>query len=1716
MKKAQLILFFFILLLSSKILYSQNNAIQFGSPTKFAQIPDDTVFNLTNQITIEAWIKFTLPNPTCTLSTILSKRFNNTGFSFSIDNGGAMIFEIMSSLMPLNMDSYPETLTTNTWHHVAVTHDGTTAKMYHNGVLVKTRTYSLPITPSTVPLLIGKSHTSTAPFFPGQIDEVRIWNTVISETQINAYYNQTITNTNPNYSNLVAYYKMNQLNTDSNNDGNVDLIANIGPSGELFNTSFVPSCNPLLIEYTTSNINQVNSFQTKNQVKVHTVNQKVLKITVDSYYDTDITRFNLWTNGTTNINDISNAKVWYTGSSSDFDTITQFGTTIQQPPVSNGNMVFSDSIHVSCGRSYFWLTYDIDSTATVNNVVNAVLNEIDLNQTTHSVPLINLIGYGKIKNMCTHKLRIRSTYSGWHRSAVNLYVNGIETLHDIGITFNSGIGPIDFDFEAATDDSISVVLVNQGYGTSNSRFEIIDGNGTVLIGPITPSVIPITSSGYCGWVVNTLNATEIKAYSAILNGSFFNYSPSSFGFAFKKTTDSIWNYIPVLSNPLTHQVNNLEPLTDYEFKTYLIIGVDTVWGDLLQFQTLCTPFTIPFFESFNSTTIPDFWTYNVNNGFGFGTSYGSNVTPVDGSGMFYVNTDLMSNGDVRYISTPEISNLVTGTEIRFWVYRQNGNVNQLGSLKVYANNQNNTTNALLLRTIYRVKELPPVVPTQGWYEYVAVVPADTFTHIIFACTADHVGRSLFDEFSFTPPILCDHPPINSVIIDSITTTSAKIKWMRAGNETSWEVSYKTDPQSGWSILLSNDTSIVLNNLNPGHRYEVKVRSVCSDQSFSLYTFIRSFGTLCAIQSIPYVQDFESTPLGEMPLCFDNYSDGNTQARVSNCSGSNHCMGFYPVSSDDSYYLILPEFNTPINTLRVNVKVLSCHYGVIGVGYFSDFSNLSSFVFLQYVNTLYGVDPWMTVDYNNLTSITGNERLAIIVRGISASLSSLNIDSVMVMQQPSCLPPLGLSVSTIQANSATFNWTPSPVGLPMRYDLEYRDTSNGNWTLIPDVTPPYTCNFLMPLTTYQFRVKAVCDTLVPTDFSVPIEFTTKCPLINLSDFNQTFDQLLPNSCWEIKSGQLPASASVSLINISETWMLSSVFQQNTGVIHLNNYAHEWYITPPIQLGDGSNLYQLEFDMAATNPYSTNPGDLHLSPSIRFVVLISRDFGDTWSSAGIIKEWNNSTGTPFSQLNNFLQTQTIPLYDSVSMAPYSGAIKIAFYVSKYDYGSEFYYNDIHIDNISINPISNCIKPTNITITDLSPNSIELNWTSTSANSSWIVAYGPENFSMSNGTIVTSNQNSCIINSLVDGMTYDFYIKSICGSGDSSAWSLKKTHATLCNPLVLPYSQSFNSLVNPDCWSQSITGDLYENSWRLVSSTNAGGTTNELQFIPDTGSGISRLISPPFDFSGQNDPFISFKIKLVDNQFIENCVFKIQTSSDLVNWVDQPFSIIPGSGSFGPLTSTVHLNGLSGMNYISWVFEGTHNSIETVYMDDIFVTSNSIVCPSPSGLAASNITSQSAMLSWIPQGDENSWIVSFKSDTGSSWITHTVNNVPEMLLTSLLPSTNYLVKVKSICNGIESTYSDILFFTTNVSSIHDFELNQWIEIFPNPTSNQIVISVMQNDIFLKRYMIFDIYGKILQNSCIDSNIKSIDMSTFSKGVYHLRIETNHGIIYKKIVKI
>lgn len=100
----------------------------------------------------------------------------------------------------------------------------------------------------------------------------------------------------------------------------------------------------------------------------------------------------------------------------------------------------------------------------------------------------------------------------------------------------------------------------------------------------------------------------------------------------------------------------------------------------------------------------------------------------------------------------------------------------------------------------------------------------------------------------------------------------------------------------------------------------------------------------------------------------------------------------------------------------------------------------------------------------------------------------------------------------------------------------------------------------------------------------------------------------------------------------------------------------------------------------------------------------------------------------------------------------------------------------------------------------------------------------------------------------------------------------------------------------------------------------------------------------------------------------------------------------------------------------------------------------CYPPFNLAATNITSNSADITWNTHSSGISWKVQYKKAIETTWSAEQIHYLGESSLQDLDPATTYDVRVKSVCNTDESGWITVT-FTTFCEAVTTFP---WIENF------------------------------------------------------------------------
>jgi glucose/arabinose dehydrogenase len=169
-------------------------ALSFDGVNDLVTIADANLLDFTTGMTLEAWV-FPTANGSGTWRNVLIKE-RPGGEVYNLysnaDTNAATFYIVRSSQpdAPLDVRGLSQ-LPVNTWTHLAVTFDNAALRLYVNGLLASTRAAAGPLLTSAGALRIG-GNSIWGEYFAGRIDEVRLYNRVLSGAEIQTDMNTGI------------------------------------------------------------------------------------------------------------------------------------------------------------------------------------------------------------------------------------------------------------------------------------------------------------------------------------------------------------------------------------------------------------------------------------------------------------------------------------------------------------------------------------------------------------------------------------------------------------------------------------------------------------------------------------------------------------------------------------------------------------------------------------------------------------------------------------------------------------------------------------------------------------------------------------------------------------------------------------------------------------------------------------------------------------------------------------------------------------------------------------------------------------------------------------------------------------------------------------------------------------------------------------------------------------------------------------------------------------------------------------------------------------------------------------------------------------------------------------------------------------------------------------------------------------------------------------
>ncbi len=690
-----------------------------------------------------------------------------------------------------------------------------------------------------------------------------------------------------------------------------------------------------------------------------------------------------------------------------------------------------------------------------------------------------------------------------------------------------------------------------------------------------------------------------------------------------------------------------------------------------------------------------------------------------------------------------------------------------------------------------------------------------------------------------------------------------------------------------------------------------------------------------------------------------------------------------------------------------------------------------------------------------------------------------VDDIRIEPGPACAPIRGaVSVRNITPTSAQVSFTP---GFGTNFIIKYgpRGFNPGTGgTSLPVTGGTVTLSALSPLTAYEVYVIRDCGS-VGTSASVgPVSFFTPCaaPTITVLPYTENFDTT--------PAGRLPCGWTTENVNGDTIeWRnrranASAQSAPNALVIRWNptEKMNDWAFTPGLQLTAGQN-YALSF-------------------SYRVGAATSAEAFEV--SAG--------TGTSSTLM-------TIPLFSGSRLINTTyRSTTVTFAVSTsgvYHFGfhgmSDANRLRIFIDDIRVDRGAACPAPTDLIAQNVTATGATLGFTAAPGGLGYTFIYGAPGFNPATGGTQATGSGPTAISGLNPLSTYEFYVRTSCGTSGQSALVGPQSFTTLCPPPTLstPLTENFDAVPTntlPCGWTV-INANADTAQWRILNLANLTQSPPNGFRIESATPKDDWFVTPAVQLFAGVAYDLSFETRAGGApEALEVRVGTVATAAGLLAG-EQIFNdtalVIntfpnPVAAQFTPT--------VDGTYYIGW-HAYTGRDADRLYVDNISLTS--AVCDLATAVSASGVTNNSATVTFTPGPSATYSIIygSFGFDpvTGGTTVPATGSST---VLTGLIAGSTYQAYVISSCAGGAPSLAGPISFST-VVGLSSAALAQAVQVYPNPATDEARIVLQRTGATRAQLTVSDALGRVVHTAALaDDATYRLPVGHLAPGLYSVRV--------------
>ncbi|MCR4811249.1 MAG: fibronectin type III domain-containing protein [Bacteroidales bacterium] len=513
-------------------------------------------------------------------------------------------------------------------------------------------------------------------------------------------------------------------------------------------------------------------------------------------------------------------------------------------------------------------------------------------------------------------------------------------------------------------------------------------------------------------------------------------SESSWTVGYKASGESEWTTVSNNVSAHEYTVSGLNAGTNYQIRIGANCDGDTSYANLSLF-TDCDVMDVPYTENFNGSVLNPCWAF-------------SSTYPTLSNGQLYNGYSSNTN----YAILPQFSAAINTLRINFDAEYTGNSTN--GKLQIgVVSNQDGIETFTMVDSVV-------VSSTASHYEVMLNNYSGTGSYIAikFMTTYVYVDNVVVDEIPN-----CVHPTALTLV--NAGENSMTLQWTENGSATQWVM--KVD-DGAWTTVTNPYT---INGLNANTVYTVSVASLCGGDTSEVES--GTFRTACGMESLPYMEGFESYDNGAFPACWTlvsgtSYVQEDANSYYTDVEGNSLHFGGPAV-------VATPVINVGGNNLYITFDLMqesNTYSGTMAVGYAASPAAAENAVYIDTID-MTEEDEWINYEYtfeNTMNIQTG----CLVFKQVPTTTDWYYwLDNLTVSVVSDCQRPDSGSVTNMTPIAATATW--SAVEGATGYEVAYGTSSEVNQALetLPASGTTLTLTNLTPNTTYYAWVRTVCGT-----------------------------------------------------------------------------------------------------------------------------------------------------------------------------------------------------------------------------------------------------------------------------------------------------------------------------------------------------------------------------------------------------------------------------------------------------------------------------------------------------------------------------------------------------------------------------------------------------------------------------------------------------------------